>query len=190
MANIKVVVDYELIDGTPLTFQAPCNASDVTGLVVYHPINGVQTSTEFRFKDAHGSNIGNINELFAAGAYVKVILDTINNRAFIQNADTNAYLEGRLNGIINMGSYTGTGTYGSSNPNTLTFQKPPKVVFIKNTTNVRSVIIFINGCTLYNYEGGDVPVAWNGNSISWYHETSNIIQYNEKNKVYNWVALF
>lgn len=96
MANIKVVVDYELVDGAPITFNAPCDASEITGLVVYHPVNGVQTPTTFALKDAHGNNLGDIDELFTSGAYVKVLLDTINNRAYVQNADTNAYLEGRL----------------------------------------------------------------------------------------------
>ena len=96
MANVKVTVDYELINGAPLTFKAPCNASEVTGLTVYHPVDGVSTPTVFTFKDAHGNNVGDIDELFASGVYVKVLLDTVNNRAYVQNADTNAYLEDKF----------------------------------------------------------------------------------------------
>lgn len=45
---------------------------------------------------------------------------------------------------IETGSYTGTGTYGSSNPNTLTFQKRPLLVFIGGNSN-QNRLILING---------------------------------------------
>ena len=45
MANIKITVDYELINGAPLTFEAPCSASAVTGLTIKHPVNGVEQTT-------------------------------------------------------------------------------------------------------------------------------------------------
>ena len=45
---------------------------------------------------------------------------------------------------IETGSYTGTGTYGASNPNTLTFQKRPLLVFIGGNSN-QNRLILING---------------------------------------------
>jgi hypothetical protein len=50
-------------------------------------------SKVFTFKDAHKNELTGIDNLFAAGAYVKVILDVNNASAYIQNADTNAYIE-------------------------------------------------------------------------------------------------
>jgi hypothetical protein len=50
----------------------------------------------FLFADAHGNNVGSV-DLFASDVLVKVILDTELNRAYVQNADTNKYLEERLN---------------------------------------------------------------------------------------------
>jgi lysophospholipase L1-like esterase len=61
----------------------------VTGLIIYH--NGGKT--EFAFADAHGNNVGDIDHLFAENAVVKVILDVTTSMAFVQNADTNAYIE-------------------------------------------------------------------------------------------------
>ena len=100
MANIRVDSPVALSDGLPLTFKSPADCSQVTGLIVYYP-NGEDTSyREFLFADAHGNNIGHL-DLFASDAIVKVIIDLDSSLAFVQNADTNAYLEGRFNDIEN-----------------------------------------------------------------------------------------
>lgn len=98
MANIKVTVDYTILNGQPLTFKSPADCSQVTGLVVCYPEGDATTSKSFQFADAHGNNVGDI-DLFAENVLVKVILDTEANRAYVQNADTNAYLEGRFKDI-------------------------------------------------------------------------------------------
>lgn len=93
MANIKVSLLLPVVDGQPVTFKAPCNCSQVTGIKVEYP-NGEDTAFQvFSFADAHGNDLTGIGNLFAEGAMVKVVLDTTANKAFIQNADTNAYLE-------------------------------------------------------------------------------------------------
>lgn len=96
MANIRVDTSYTIIDGSEIVFVAPCNCTAITGVKVYYPGG----SKVFTFKDAHGNDLSGIGNLFSAGAYVKAILDTKNGHAYIQNADTNAYLEGRFNGTI------------------------------------------------------------------------------------------
>lgn len=96
MSNIKVTIEYELVDGMDMTIKAPCDYADITGLIVFYPKNGVMTSQAFTFKDAHNNDLSNLDNLFASGAYIKVILNTTNSCAYIQNADTNAYLEARF----------------------------------------------------------------------------------------------
>ena len=54
-----------------------------------------------------------LGKLFAAGAYVKVILDVTNGYAYIQNADTNAYLEGRLADLDNKKDFGVGNTIGA-----------------------------------------------------------------------------
>ena len=76
-------------DGTEVVFRSPVDCSQVTGLVVYY--NG--GNKEFAFADAHGNNVGDIDHLFAENVVVKVILDVTHAMAFVQNADTNAYIE-------------------------------------------------------------------------------------------------
>ena len=89
MARIKVQLNHEIIDGQPITFVAPCDCSDTEGLRVRYP-GGVK---DFIFKDSHGNDLSGIGELFLSGAYVRVLVNTVNGYAYIQNADTNKYIE-------------------------------------------------------------------------------------------------
>ena len=94
--NIIVDLNYPIKDGADVVFRSPVDCSKVTGLLVNYPENGRIASKEFAFADAHGNNVGDIDHLFAENVVVKVILDVTTGMAFVQNADTNAYLEGRF----------------------------------------------------------------------------------------------
>lgn len=96
MANIRVDSAVTIFDGQTLTFKSPADCSQVTGLIVYYPDRLETASKVFQLTDANGNNVGNINNLFAADAIVKVVLDVDESKAFVQNADTNAYLEAEL----------------------------------------------------------------------------------------------
>lgn len=99
MANIRVDVDYTIIDGSEIVFRSPVDCSAITGLIVYYiASNGAAVSKVFAFADAHGNNVGDIDHLFAEDVVVKVILDVTKGMAFVQNADTNAYLENKFAG--------------------------------------------------------------------------------------------
>lgn len=106
MANVKIDLGSPVYHGQTLTFKSPADCSEVTGLAIYYYENGVKTSQTFQFADAHGSNVGSV-DLFAADVLVKVILDTEKKRAYVQNADTNAYLEKRIIGTL---THTKSGT--------------------------------------------------------------------------------
>ena len=92
MSNIRVDLSTPIYDGAEVVFRSPVDCSQVTGLIVYY--NG--GSQEFVFADAHGNDVGDIDHLFAEDVVVKVILDVTTSMAFVQNADTNAYLENRF----------------------------------------------------------------------------------------------
>ena len=87
--NIRVNLNTNIADGSEVVFRSPADCSQVTGLVIYH----TGGKTELAFADAHGHNVGDIDHLFAENAVVKVILDVTAGMAFVQNADTNAYIE-------------------------------------------------------------------------------------------------
>ena len=96
--NIRVDLNTPIKDGTEVVFRSPVDCSQITGLIVYFTDNGITASQEFALADAHGNNVGDIDHLFAENVVVKVILDVTKGMAFVQNADTNAYLEGRFDG--------------------------------------------------------------------------------------------
>ena len=94
MAKIKIISECPLYDGMPVTFKAPCDCTAVDGLTVAYGT----MSQNFGFRDAHGNDLAGIGNLFAEGAYVKAIQNTVNGYAYIQNADTNKYLEDKFAG--------------------------------------------------------------------------------------------
>lgn len=100
---------------------------------------------------------------------------------------------------IEVGSYVGTGTYGSSNPNTLTFGFEPKIVFVVgrvylNLSNMATDFAVFNMTELrdeylnagyfeYSPESStsssiDKYAKKNGNTLSWYSSRSKTYQMN------------
>ncbi len=97
MAQIKIDLNEPLLDGMDIKFQAPCDCTAITGLIVYYPTdNDGKASESFVFKDAHGNVLTGLGNLFVKGSYVKVIVNVTEGVAYLQNADTNGYLEATL----------------------------------------------------------------------------------------------
>ena len=96
MANINVVVDSPISDGSKLKFRTPCDSTVIEGLEVKYPAkNGVGTLIKkFVFKDAHGTELSGVGNLFVSGVMIEVLLDVTHGVAYIKNADTNSYVEG------------------------------------------------------------------------------------------------
>ena len=92
MADIRIDLKSELLNGQSVVFKAPCDCTAITGLAAFYH-NGTEVVSErFTFKDAHGCDLTGIGNLFVKGSYVKVILDTTTHSAFIQNADNNSFV--------------------------------------------------------------------------------------------------
>ena len=83
------------------------------------------------------------------------------------------------------GSYTGTGTYGSSNPNSLTFDFDVKLLILQAAYGYAVLpIIFTQGEKEYYtyYMSGSISnakmtVSFDGHTISWYTSSTNGSQY-------------
>lgn len=92
---------------------------------------------------------------------------------------------------IATGSYTGTGTYGESNPNSLTFEFEPKIVIITCASS-GPIICFLCSQTQENYvyNGGNLKAtaSWNGMTVNWYG-TSQAAQSNVSGYTYNFIAI-
>ena len=107
---------------------------------------------------------------------------------------------------IQTGSYVGTGTYGSSNPCSLTFDFVPKffVVYSFVSTSVNplsnSAVSFLGYPHEYTYDNGsnlqvDVRLSLTGKTISWYYSrsvdsasTQAKEQGNTEGTTYYWIA--
>lgn len=92
---------------------------------------------------------------------------------------------------IEVGSYVGTGTYGQSNPNSLTFGFEPKIVFFANA----GVWPFVNPeqtsvmQTIGASGSNTINISWNGKSVSWYSDAYHSYQLNTAGETYYYIAM-
>ena len=117
--------------------------------------------------------------------------------ALKSNADKAAALQTALascgNCKIEVKTYTGTGTYGSSNPNTLTFSAAPLLVLLGGGQGL--IMGLLPGCTVaktsFEEIGYTCSVDWNGSSVTWYTpDGTGTAQFNVKNNIYYAIAFF
>lgn len=95
--SIRIDLDSIPYNGMDVVFRTPCDCSEITDIIIYHPkLDGTIGNQKFVLKDAHNNNIGNLSELFASDVLIKILLDITNGYAYIQNADTNQYLENKF----------------------------------------------------------------------------------------------
>lgn len=100
------------------------------------------------------------------------------------------------------GRYTGTGTYGSANPNQITFPFTPKLVFLMANNGLGQHTVFLwgfMGATVYNnsrhYDhfyvnpSGTSGASFSGNTLSWYSQNSAVDQLNDEDTAYMWFAI-
>lgn len=100
---------------------------------------------------------------------------------------------------IETGSYVGTGTYGESHPNTLTFGFIPKVVIVEGTIGSYGTAIFFYGAThadgtiqTASNSNARYAVSWDGKNISWYASDSGASagrQLNGNGSTYSYIAI-
>ena len=107
---------------------------------------------------------------------------------------------------IATGSYVGTGTYGSANPNSLTFDFEPKIVFLSVDSSASAFsqtgfMFFIRNQSgspswyFYNSAYVGRTITWSGNTLSWYtlagnpNDAPDRQQFNVSGQRYCYVAL-
>lgn len=92
---------------------------------------------------------------------------------------------------IATGSYTGTGTYGADNPNTLTLPFEPKVLIVSammdaQTGHTAWIYGDSSGAVNSSYS---VILSWDNNTVSWYSPNSASYQLNGNALSYQYVAI-
>lgn len=95
-------------------------------------------------------------------------------------------------GLVEAGSYTGTGTYGSDNKNRLNLGFEPKVVFINGPSGYGGFAWIYgknSGLSYVSMTQKTVSIAWDNTGLSWYSSDSSEYQLNKSGTTYNYVAI-
>lgn len=103
-----------------------------------------------------------------------------------------------LGGVqIATGSYTGTGTSGASNPNSLTFDFEPKMIIIETDSGVSGNWThaaalrgsgFISAAWQNSLQVNSIA-TWSGKTVSWYSNSNANLQANTSGTVYRYLAI-
>lgn len=87
------------------------------------------------------------------------------------------------------GSYTGTGTYGESNPTTIQFEKKPGILIVAGDYSY--VIGVPSAEFVFNVSGSlALTTAWGDNSVEWYAYKDAYQQLNSNGKSYNYFLIY
>ena len=91
---------------------------------------------------------------------------------------------------VHPGAYTGSGTYGSGNPNSLTLEFEPKMVIVQGTSGRMAVMIKPSGVgiSIGASDSTTLNVTWDGDSVSWYNGVNAANQMNTNNETYSYTA--
>lgn len=154
-----------------------------SGIVSIRPCFIMPTTFTATYLVDEAGNVGTEQEYISAGSYEDILGNTIP----VPKIET--------------GSYVGTGTYGSSNPNTLTFGFAPKFVLISQVTASGTTIRwgFFNteilsgsyqsfGYATTSSVSGLSYAKINENTLSWYNTNGSIDQLNY-DSTYGYIAI-
>lgn len=111
----------------------------------------------------------------------------MSNAFVVGNASNNVASSVR----IQVGTYSGTGKYGSGNPNSLSFDFKPMFVYVVNNDKYgEGTSFFVQGCVNAFYmESQRITVSWSNNSVSWYQGNGASTQLNASGSTYYYFAI-
>ena len=91
---------------------------------------------------------------------------------------------------VHPGAYTGTGTFGTGNPNTLELEFEPKMVLIQGTAGRVAILIKPSGVgvSIGPNESTTLNVTWQENTVSWYNALNAANQMNTTGETYSYTA--
>ena len=195
--NINIDTSGNITLNSPITITV--TQSNVTNRLKYkyfYPSQDGESDTSIIYYMGTGVSVNfNGDELFVSPLYEVTSGIGVGDWEYIRSSDRSAYPDsGEQDGYeyqylgvpfenllyiskIETGSYIGTGKYGKSNPNSLTFGFEPKLVLISNNINQA----FNPSPLLYFYGIGSDSlrtISLSGNTLSWYSTTSAFNQLN------------
>lgn len=149
--------------------------------------------------------------LVASDVTTQLITVPAGETTYVHSPDRNAYPDsGTVDGLtykylgvpfenaktapsVEVGSYVGTGTYGSANPTSVTLSFVPKLFFVGGETD--QVLGLVGDGTAYSqigdYGGRYIRISSYGTTIAWYDTQSNGAsdQFNTSGKTYRYIAI-
>lgn len=106
----------------------------------------------------------------------------------ITNPTINDAVKYTVDNSLEFHSYTGTGTYGSANQNSIAFNFKPRFIYIISYDGWGCIMV--NGSNNYGYSAihgsgfYELTVSFSNNTINWYNSIGTIFQLNESNITY------
>lgn len=210
-----------------ITNKSPCylKVSSVTPLI-YLPAGSTTTkwsggngTMQVRGNSSYTVYFGNSSDVPVIAKVVSTVLAVIpaSDWQYLRSSNRNAYPDSGIQGgyeyeylgipfdnavtvpKIETGSYIGTGTYGSSSPNSLTFGFVPKF-FSVGGLNITSngyvesagrgqIMLISNGGLSTGYGNGNTYYKIEGKTISWYNDNSASQQFNTSGGKYSYIAI-
>lgn len=180
----------------PYFLRTPRVGADVTSYVAYIEPTPAPTISFSSYVGATAEykNIPSfiLPTTFSAGPYYVATDGTIHDAQEYEEAGTWSDVWGNAIPAIKLetGSYTGTGTYGQNNPNTLTLPFKPKVVFVtRKDSFLGTGGAFVGFVWLFGQDTitshGPTTFTVNENGLSWYSNgASNQLNVSGVNYVY------
>lgn len=165
--KVAITLPYgeRAVDGKQISFVAPCGSLEADGVV----IEGV----EYTVVDAAGKSLTGAVPAWEKGATVSVVLDTVNAKAYIQNAATNGYLENKFKEIqkllyrVSVPTQSGALTYTGDSQSPVWNNYNPDLMTMSGDTSAVNVGTYTTTFTLNSAE-----YMWDDNtsepkSITW-----------------------
>lgn len=165
--KVAITLPYgeRAVNGKQISFVAPCGSLEADSVV----IEGV----EYTVVDAAGKTLTGAVPAWEKGATVSVVLDTVNAKAYIQNAATNGYLEDKFKELqkllyrVSVPTQSGALTYTGDSQSPVWNDYNPDLMTMSGDTSAVNVGTYTTTFTLNSGE-----YMWDDNtsepkSITW-----------------------
>lgn len=214
--NISLInpqsVSVNYLDPSPLLNIKPCYVtnlqSDTSG--VYYIPQGVESGEQITYginPTQYGMNLCNRQVTYGDKCWKIGSKQVFTDDGFVQSTNRAAYPDNSDVGTkhytyigipfvnlptapkIETGSYVGTGTYGASNPNSLTFDFVPEFLFVVGKNSL-DYFVLCYGISIATGSAthSAASFSWSGNTVSWYAASSQY-QLNSNGYVYAFIAI-
>lgn len=208
---VSLAVSFNNQDSTfpSLLGKYATNFSSGTSVIYYIPTNAKYTCYTDPYETVFQAGIYTVSGQTVADIGSWEYLRSSDESAYPDSGESGGYeyqylgvpFDNAVNGAkIEAGVYTGTGTYGSSNPCSLTFDFVPSILIISGVLKSKSTTISGVGSVVMNISYGYYGESYSeysirgnvqsiGNQVQWYSDNAASEQMNTSGNTYYYVAI-